>query len=105
MVHILSLILSAMLQNRIDGAVTVPLSWFSISSLMVLFTIGVAWGSLQVRIREIEKKQKQLDETKASKEEFISFRNTLDDIHEDVRELRRTMQSILARNSSSFLEE
>ena len=84
-----------MYYSVIDGTVTVPVSWLSISSLLVLFTIGVAWGSLSMRVKNIEASQRE----KVSKDEFKTFIKNLKDIQEDIRELRRTMQTVIARDN------
>jgi hypothetical protein len=84
-----------MYYSVIDGTVTVPVSWLSISSLLVLFTIGVAWGSLSMRVKNIEVSQRE----KVSKDEFKTFIKNLKDIQEDIRELRRTMQTVIARDN------
>ena len=84
-----------MYYSVIDGTVTVPLSWLSVSSLLVLFTIGVAWGSLSMRVKNIEISQRE----KVSKDEFKTFIKNLKDIQEDIRELRRTMQTVIARDN------
>jgi hypothetical protein len=84
-----------MYYSVIDGTVTVPLSWLSVSSLLVLFTIGVAWGSLSMRVKNIEASQRE----KVSKDEFKTFIKNLKDIQEDIRELRRTMQTVIARDN------
>lgn len=66
---------------------TAAISVFSVSSVLVVLAGGVTWGRMDNRVKALENQSiNSID-----REEFNLLKSRLDEIHEDVREIRRKL--------------
>lgn len=75
-----------------SDTVSSVLSIFSLSSIVVLISGGIAWGKLNARVNSLEKWVKTIaDADFITRPEFMLMTKSLDNIQEDVREIRKRM--------------
>lgn len=71
----------------IDADPTVTVSIISMSSILVILAGGIAWGRMDNRVKSLEARVGNV----VDRDEFNLLKGRIDEIHEDVREIRRKL--------------
>ncbi len=88
--------------NETAGNITISTTVFSFSVILVIFSVGVAWGTMNMRVNNVEKKL----EEKLNKELFMEFRQNieglLNGIRDDMYDLRTSIHTFVGQVSKEF---
>lgn len=92
-----------------NEVVTINATWFTIALVAVILSIGIAWGTMNTRITHLENRvqtNEKVLEGKASHDDMESVHVSLDrlerNLSEDVRELRRTLQTVFGISAKEY---
>jgi hypothetical protein len=102
--------------NSDAGTVSINIPIFSIAIITLIFTIGVAWGTMNNRINNLEKRtddkiktvESSLNE-KLSKELFAEFRQNIEGLLKGIRgdmlDLRRSIHTLIGQHDLEIERE
>lgn len=95
--------------NSDAGTVSINIPIFSIAVVTLIFTIGIAWGTMNNRVNNLEKRvddsikvaERKLDE-KLNKELFTEFRQNIEGLLKGIRgdmlDLRRSIHTLIGQH-------